>query len=86
MTVKMVKTWIILPQLLLVTVVRGNDFISHVEETLISHDDDWTHRQAIGELEEAFAYGDKSRFRYERIKLFDKRFRFSSFAETCFMI
>ena len=71
MTVKMVKTWIILPQLLLVTVVRGNDFISHVEETLISHDDDWTHRQAIGELEEAFAYGDKSRFRYEHIKLFD---------------
>ena len=53
------------------SVVRGNDFISHVEETLISHDDDWTHRQAIGELEEAFAYGDKSRFRYEHIKLFD---------------
>ena len=58
----MVTSRIIFSQLL-VLVVRGNDFISHVEETLISHDDDWTHRQAIGELEEAFAYGDKSRFR-----------------------
>ena len=58
----MVTIRIILSQLLAL-VVKGNDFISHVEETLISHDDDWTHRQAIGALEEAFAYGDKSRFR-----------------------
>ena len=43
-------TRIIFSQLLVAVVSRGNDFISHVEETLMSHDDDWTHRQAIGEL------------------------------------
>ena len=39
-----------------------SDFISHVEETLMAVTD--THRQSetIQELEEVFAYGDKSRF------------------------
>ena len=40
----------------------SDDFISHVEETLIAVTDTHSQSETIQQLEEVFAYGDKSRF------------------------
>ena len=40
----------------------SDDFISHVEETLMAVTDTHSQSETIQELEEVYAYGDKSRF------------------------
>ena len=40
----------------------SDDFISHVEETLMAVTDTHSQSETIQQLEEVFAYGDKSRF------------------------
>ena len=40
----------------------SEDFISHVEETLMAVTDTHSQSETIQELEEVYAYGDKSRF------------------------
>ena len=47
----------------------SEDFISHVEETLMAVTDTHSQSETIQELEEVFAYGDKSRFQDNLIDL-----------------
>ena len=43
--------------------VRGLDFMTHVEEKLMASGDTEVQRETIREMEEVFAYGEKSSFR-----------------------
>ena len=43
-------------------IVTSDDFISHVEETLMTVTDSQKQSETIQELEDVYAYGDKSRF------------------------
>ena len=54
---------IILAGAILLELVSGLDFMAHVEEKLMAMEDNKHHEDTIRELEEVFAYGDKSRFK-----------------------
>ena len=54
---------IILAGAILLELVSGLDFMAHVEEKLMAVEDNKHHEDTIRELEEVFAYGDKSRFK-----------------------
>ena len=42
---------------------KSSDFIRHVEDTILAFNDNNAQRETIKELEKAYAYGDKARFR-----------------------
>ena len=44
------------------TLARSDDFISHVEQTLMTVTDTHSQSETMRQLEDVYAYGDKSRF------------------------
>ena len=47
----------------LIRTVTGLDFMAHVEERLMAAQDTEVQRDTIREMEQVFAYGEKSSFR-----------------------